>query len=161
MARCKFEDGKYQIEQLEQLRRRTLTSSVAQHARLIIIEELQPSVMEILGRTCRLPAYLFKRHVGKSWGGENDALGSAIDPRTNVQDSSLLIAIPQPILLSLWYANDQSTTSDITLREAAAFLQEKRVWPLVHQSSVGRTYSVAFKHTTLYFDYSTSGSWQG
>lgn len=160
VTQCDFEGGCYRVEALELLRSRVLSSSIVPKARLIVVEELQPPVMEILGRTCRLPASLFKRHVANSWGGHGNSIASAIDPRVYVHGSSLVMEIPQPELLALRYG-DQSQGYNITLRTAASFLQEERMCPLLHQAHVGRLYSVAFKHATVMIRQSASDSWQG
>lgn len=163
LAHCRLKNARFYVESLEKLRSRVLQSSVSSDARLIIVEDMLPPVMEILGRSWNLPAVFFKRHVCNAWGGVNKSLVSAQDPRAILRKDIIMLAIPQPALLSVSHEGmnlDSRQSLRAFLSLGSAHLQDTKLWPLLRQQQ-RRLYCTAYEHLTIIFQWSERKTWQG
>ena len=149
-ARCVFDptSQEYLVEEIEELRLRVLQSSVPSSERLIVVEDLTPQLVEVLGYDAGVEPALFEQHIGDSWG----ARGTAISPLVSKPGSSspLEFTVPYPCL---FHVSNPSIKNDTPWRTydlelAARHLQCRQLLPALDCAEDNTIQCIAFEHIT-------------
>lgn len=152
-ASCKFfsEDQEYYTRKIEELRYRTFQSSVEIDARLIVVEDLTPPLLEILGSSFDLEPAVFQRHVASSWISRSNSISSNYSLRPG--KGTWCITIPHPRLWEVYHPSAWRFAEwrNECLRRAATHLQCRQLMPVFDVHEENKVQCTAFEHYTLSF----------
>lgn len=162
-AICPFQSGsqEYETWQIEGLRSRTLLSSIPFQARLVIVEDLSPPVVELLGSSLSLEAVLFQRHIENMWGSRKNSLHNFYVGEADAP-SSITVTIQYPRLYEVSHpsALRQADWRRECLHRAVKHLQCRQLFPVFDAVEEGKIECVAFEHITLHLS-NLGGVWTG
>ena len=139
IASCHFsaEDQEYQTFKLEELRSRTFESSVPSPPfRLIVVEDITPPVLEILGTSLALDTRIVMQHIEHAWDSRNNLTTRGISSFLTRRDAAAATAptfvIAYPRILEVTHPSAWGVAEwrNECLRRAARFLQCRNVMPV-------------------------------
>ena len=147
-AVCTFmsETQEYFTSRIEELRNRVLESSRPVSWRLIVVEDVLPPVVELLGCTLDLDPRLFQSHIGHSWGNQSHSLSPSLSARSN--PSTLDIEIPFPRLHEVTHPsawNSPSWRNECFLK-ASKYLQCRQLKPIYDVFEEKKVQCIAYEH---------------
>ena len=163
-AVCRFlsEYQEYYTRNIEEFRSRVLETSAPRTARLTVIEDLIPPVMELLGYSLDLDPGLFSRHLGYAWG---PGLSLQHLPEfSELGTPDLIFVSPYPRMFEVQhpFAWNQADWRNECLKRAAKFLQCRQLSPVLDVPEQHKVLCTAFEHTTIsvQLDSESGGNWK-
>ena len=152
-ALCEFDatNQEYHTRQVEELRARTFQSFVKCDARLVVVEDLTPPLMEILGSSLDLEPAVFQRHVESSWISHSNSISSSYSSKPGSND--LCLTIPHPRLWEVYHPSAWRFAEwrSECLRRSAMHLQCRQVMPVYDVPEENKVQCTAFEHYTVAF----------
>lgn len=167
VSKFRVGSGEYGAKALEQLRERMLKDLASQGGRVLLIEDLTPPVLEVVGWTWQLEPAVFLRHIDQAWGRQKASISSAHSrPSAWPCDPSECIdfCIRYPRLVAVCHPSvpqrDHSEWRQDCFRRASRYLQGRRLLPLIDLPQEFKTDCVAYDHVTVSIDDVAGNDWQ-
>ncbi|KAI9720111.1 MAG: hypothetical protein M1828_005839 [Chrysothrix sp. TS-e1954] len=159
IASCHFsaEDQEYRTFKLEELRSRSLESSMPPPPfRLIVVEDITPPVLEILGTSLALDTRVVMQHIQHAWDSRSNQTARGISSYLSSRDSTaktptFIIAYPRILEVRHRSALRVPDWRSECLRRAAKFLQCRYILPVFDVPEQDLVQCVALEHITCQF----------
>lgn len=161
---CRFvsENQEYYTRDLEEFQSRVLELPAPHAARLVVVEDLVPAAMEVLGHSLNLDPGFFHRHIGNSWGSASSSEPLSEYPETEIPDLTFVSPYPRMLEVEHPFAWNQPDWRTECFKRAAKFLQCRQLSPVLDVPEQRKVLCTAFEHTTvnIQVDSTDVGQWK-
>lgn len=149
-AVCHFASDyqEYYTNKLEEFRDRVLEKPATRGKRLLLLEDVTPPVMEVVGFSLNIDPELFKQHIGYAWGCGSNSIGSSIKP--GVSGSQFRFASVYPRLIEVYHplAFKSPDWRNECFRRAARYLQCRQLSPVFDIPDQNKVLCTSFEFST-------------
>ena len=149
-AVCHFASDyqEYYTNELEEFRDRVLEKPARHGKRLLLLEDVTPPVMEVIGFSLNIDPELFKQHIDYAWGCGSNSIGSSIKP--GVSGSQFRFASIYPRLIEVYHplAFKSPDWRNECFRRAARYLQCRQLSPIFDIPDQNKVLCTSFEFST-------------